>query len=56
MMRVPQKFQDMLDGRPGDEPIDAHSVQFYYTIVLAHEAGMTIDVKMTDDLITYTAK
>ncbi len=56
MMRVPQKFQDMLDGRPGDEPIDAHSVQFYYTIVLAHEAGMTIDAKMTDELITYTAK
>ena len=56
MMRVPQKFQDMLDDRAGDEPIDAHSVQFYYTTVLAHEAGMAITAEMTDEAITYGAR
>ena len=55
MMRVPQKFQDFLDGRWGDEAIDAHSVQFYYTLLLAEEAGMTIDVHMDDEAVTYTA-
>jgi len=55
MMRVPQKFQDMLDGVSANEPIDAHSVQFYYTLILAAEAGMTINADMTETAITYTA-
>lgn len=56
LMRVPQTFQNFLDGRFGDEPIDAHSVQHYYTLVLAEEAGMTVTVDMTDEAITYTAR
>ncbi|MEO1745897.1 MAG: histidine phosphotransferase family protein [Pseudomonadota bacterium] len=55
MMRVPQKFQDFLDGRFGDEGVDAHNVQPYYTLLLAREAGMSVDVKMTDDAVTYIA-
>lgn len=56
MMRVPQKFADFLEGRFGDEPIDAHSVQFYYTLVLAEEAGMNVSVDMTDEAVIYTAR
>ena len=56
MMRVPQKFQDYLEGRWGTEPIDAHSVQFYYTLLLAEESGMTVSVAMDDEAITYTAE
>lgn len=56
LMRIPQKFADFLDGRFDDEPIDAHSVQFYYTLLLANEAGMTVTAEMSDDAITYTAR
>lgn len=56
MLRVPQKFQDMLDGRTGEDPIDAHAVQYYYTMVLAKEADMEISVHMDDEKVVYTAK
>ncbi|MDZ7823268.1 MAG: histidine phosphotransferase family protein [Ahrensia sp.] len=55
MLRVPQKFQDMLDGRTSEDPIDAHSVQYYYTLLLAKEAGMEISVHMDDEKIIYSA-
>ncbi len=55
MLRVPQKFQDLLDGRSSEDPIDAHAVQYYYTILLASEAGMKIDVHMDDEKVVYTA-
>lgn len=56
LMRIPQKFADFLDGRFDDEPVDAHSVQFYYTLLLANEAGMTVTAEMSDDAITYVAR
>lgn len=55
MLRVPQKFQDMLDGRTSEDPIDAHAVQYYYTLLLAKEAGMEINVHMDDEKVVYTA-
>lgn len=55
MLRIPQKFQDFLDGRMGEDPIDAHSVQYYYTLLLAKEAGMEIKVHMDDEKIVYKA-
>ncbi|MEL6200895.1 MAG: histidine phosphotransferase family protein [Pseudomonadota bacterium] len=55
LMRVPQKFQDFMDGRFGEEGVDAHNVQFYYTLLLAREVGMDIKVAVTDEAITYTA-
>lgn len=45
MMRVPAKLLEMLSGRQPEDPIDAHSVQFYYTVLLAREAGMTIEIR-----------
>ncbi|WP_039723748.1 MAG: histidine phosphotransferase family protein [Roseitalea porphyridii] len=56
LMRVPQRFADFLEGRFGEEPIDAHAVQFYYTLLLAQEADMTVAVDVTDEAITYTAR
>jgi histidine phosphotransferase ChpT len=55
MMRVPQAFQDMVDGRKSEDPVDAHAVQFYYTLLLSRETGMALDIDMTDDAITYRA-
>lgn len=56
LVRIPQKFQDLMDGRAGAEPIDSHAVQFYYTLLLAREAGMAVHCAMTDDSVTYTAR
>lgn len=45
MVRVPPKFLELhAEGKLG-EPIDAHSVQPYYTLMLAREAGMRIEVR-----------
>ncbi|MGB7433095.1 MAG: histidine phosphotransferase family protein [Ahrensia sp.] len=55
LKRIPRHFQDMVDGRPGEDPIDAHTVQFYYTLLLLREAGMTLSIDMDDEWITYSA-
>lgn len=56
MKRIPQKFQDYIDGRMGEDPIDAHSVQYYYTLLLAKEADMEITIHMDDEKVVYSAK
>ncbi|MCG7508036.1 histidine phosphotransferase ChpT [Mesorhizobium retamae] len=55
MLRVPPKFLELHSGGKPDEPIDAHSVQPYYTLLLAREAGMTITIRATADEIVLTA-
>jgi histidine phosphotransferase ChpT len=55
MLRVPPKFLELHSGQKSDEPIDAHSVQAYYTLLLAREAGMTITIRATSDEIVLTA-
>ncbi|MEZ5812969.1 MAG: histidine phosphotransferase family protein [Rhizobiaceae bacterium] len=55
MMRVPSKFLEMHSGRAPEEPIDAHAVQPYYTLLLAREAGMTIDIIAHSDEIVLKA-
>jgi histidine phosphotransferase ChpT len=55
MLRVPPKFLELHSGHQPDEPIDAHSVQPYYTLLLAREAGMTISIHATADEIVLSA-
>ena len=55
MVRVPPKFLELHSGATPEEPIDAHSVQPYYTLLLAREAGMTIDIRAGAEEITLTA-
>jgi histidine phosphotransferase ChpT len=55
MVRVPPKFLELHSGSVPEEPIDAHSVQPYYTLLLAKEAGMTISIRAGADEITLTA-
>jgi len=55
MLRVPPKFLELHSGHQPEDPIDAHSVQPYYTLLLAREAGMTITVQATAEEITLTA-
>lgn len=55
MLRVPPKFLELHSGGKPEEPIDAHSVQPYYTLLLAREAGMTITIRATADEIVLLA-
>jgi histidine phosphotransferase ChpT len=55
MLRVPPKFLELHGGGRPDEPIDAHSVQPYYTLLLAREAGMSISIRASADEIVLTA-
>ncbi|MBB3945980.1 histidine phosphotransferase ChpT [Rhizobium skierniewicense] len=54
MMRLPAKFVALSEGTE-EEAVDAHSVQSYYTLLMAHEAGMTIEYAVHDDRIVFTA-
>lgn len=55
MVRVPPKFLELHSGARPEEPIDAHSVQPYYTLLLAREAGMVISIRASAEEITLSA-
>lgn len=55
MLRVPAKFLELHSGHKPEEAIDAHAVQPYYTLLLARESGMKIDIHATPEAITLTA-
>jgi len=55
MVRVPPKFLELHGGRQPEEPIDAHSVQYYYTLLLAKETGMTISIHGSPEEIVLKA-
>ena len=54
MVRVPPKFLELHSGNKPEEPIDAHAVQPYYTLLLARETGMTISIRATAEDISLT--
>lgn len=54
MMRVPPKFAEICSGTL-EEAIDAHSIQPYYTVLLADESGMEITFQATGEEIIFTA-
>ena len=55
MLRVPPKFLELHSGKKPEEPIDAHAVQPYYTLLLAREAGMEISIHATSDEVVLSA-
>ena len=55
MLRVPPKFMEILSGTP-EESVDAHSIQPYYTVLLAAEAGMELDVAASPEEIVFSAR
>ena len=54
MMRVPQKFAEICKDKM-EEAVDAHSIQPYYTVLLADEAGMELSYEQTPEEITFKA-
>ena len=56
MVRVPARFLELHSGVKPEEPIDAHAVQPYYTLLLAREANMTISIHASAEEIVLTAE
>jgi histidine phosphotransferase ChpT len=56
MIRVSDKFIQLHNNQPLDEPIDAHAVQYYYTLLLAREAKLALNVNVNAERLLLTAK
>ncbi|HEX8044724.1 histidine phosphotransferase ChpT [Rhizobium sp.] len=54
LMRVPPKFAEICSGTL-EEAVDAHSIQPYYTVLLADESGMELSYKATPEELTFIA-
>jgi histidine phosphotransferase ChpT len=56
MIRVSDKFIQLHNNQPLDEAIDAHAVQYYYTLLLAREAKMALSVNVNTERLLMVAK
>lgn len=55
MMRVPSKYAEITSGKL-EEAVDAHSIQPYYTVLLAEECGMELSHTQSETEIVFTAE
>ncbi|WJR65737.1 histidine phosphotransferase family protein [Neorhizobium sp. CSC1952] len=55
MMRLPPKFIEIASGTL-EEAVDAHSIQPYYTVLLAEECGMDLKYVVSEDKIVFIAE
>lgn len=55
MVRVPPKFLELYSGTTPEEAIDAHAVQPYYTLLMAREAGMAIEMRTIGESVKISA-
>ena len=53
--RLPQATVDILAGRTGADAIDGHSIQPYFTTLLAREQDVALDASISPDAVTLTA-
>ncbi|AGA65026.1 hypothetical protein B488_10340 [Liberibacter crescens BT-1] len=53
-MRVPKYFIQILSGAQ-DVIIDSYNVHFYYTVLLAHENGISLSYEVNDENIFFIA-
>jgi histidine phosphotransferase ChpT len=54
MMRLPPKFMEINSGQV-EEAIDAHTIQPYYTVMLADEAGMSLNAVQNPEEMIFSA-
>jgi len=55
MLRVPPKYQEILSGHL-EEAVDAHTIQPYYTVLLADECSMELKCVPSEGEIAFTAE
>ncbi|ENN91257.1 histidine phosphotransferase ChpT [Bartonella bovis] len=48
VLRIPTRFTELYNKKKPKETIDAHTIQFYYTVLLAEMTTMTINIYETD--------
>ncbi|AQX20095.1 histidine phosphotransferase ChpT [Bartonella sp. WD16.2] len=48
VLRIPSHFIELYNKKAPEETIDAHAIQFYYTVLLAEITTMTINIHETD--------
>lgn len=53
--RIPPHIVELIAGEIGQSP-DAHAIQPYYAGLLARDAGMTVTIEKTDDVVTFEAR
>jgi len=53
--RLSHNAADILTNAPPKEPIDGHSIQLYFTTLLARECQATLNVTTATDSVTLTA-
>jgi histidine phosphotransferase ChpT len=53
--RLSHNAADILTNAPPKEPIDGHSIQLYFTTILARECQSTLNVTTSTDSVTLTA-
>ena len=54
--RLAAGVRDLLAGTPESGKVDAHSIQPYFTGLVARECGMEVDVVVNTDEIALTAR
>lgn len=55
MLRLPAKYVEVLSGQM-EEAVDAHTIQPYYTVLLADECNMELKHVVHEDRITFIAE
>ena len=55
LMRMPPKFVEIASGHV-EEAVDAHSIQPYYTGLLARQCGLGVSIAMDGDAVAVTAQ
>jgi histidine phosphotransferase ChpT len=54
--RIPHAAPSLLKGEPESGTVDAHSIQPFYTGLIAKAAKMTVDMTIDGDTVTITAE
>jgi histidine phosphotransferase ChpT len=54
--RIPQTFPGLLAGTPGEQSVDAHGIQPFYTGLLARSCGVAVTIAAEADRILVTAR
>jgi len=54
--KIPAALVPLLSGQPGEEAIDAHKIQPFYTGLLAKACGLSVSMTMEGDKAVVAAR
>ncbi|WP_455476423.1 histidine phosphotransferase ChpT [Bartonella sp. B17] len=56
ILRIPSHFIELYSGKIQEEFIDAHMIQFYYTLLLSEMTAMKLNIDESDSFIVLTSE